>query len=164
MYVLTTVGNTTEAIDPYIAFDGQTGFDGGDTKLATRPDIVEFFTAFLPHIDVYNRLRQYSISIEDQWPTKNCWLKLLICYLGQSVVNQTKLLSYKYPRVPGRDMKVSDMCASIAAGLRKRERRVLPSQLGKRWKRMKMHVTRNLRSQVIRPLLQQRRLHLPLKK
>ena len=66
---------------------------------------------------------------EDQWPTKNCWLKLLICYLGQSVVNQTKLLKFKYPTVPGKDMKVSDMCASIAAGLRKHERRLLPTGL-----------------------------------
>ena len=126
MFIVTTVGNTTEALNPYVSFDGCTGFDGGDTKLAARPDIAEFFTGFLPHIDTYNRLRQYSISIENQWPTKCCWRKLLMCYLGQSVVNQTKILAYAYPSVPGKDMKVRDMCASVSAGLRRRDRRVLP--------------------------------------
>ena len=129
MYVITTIGNTTEAINPYVSFDTYTGFDGGDTKLAARPDIVEFFSQFLPNIDVYNRLRQHSIQIENQWPTKDCWLKLLLCYLGQSVTNQTKLLAYAYPGIPGRDLRARDMAASIASGLRKRERTILPAGL-----------------------------------
>ena len=64
--------------------------------------------------------------MDHQWPTKNCWLKLFNCYLGQSIINQTKLLAYVYPTVPGRDLKATDMAASIASGLRMRERNVLP--------------------------------------
>ena len=129
MFVITTVGNTTEALDPYVSFDGHTGFDRNDSKLAARPEIIDFFARFLPHIDVYNRLRQYSLQIENQWPTKNCWLKLLLCYIGQSVVNQQRLLAYVYPTVPGKDLKAQDMAASIASKLRVRDRRLLPSGL-----------------------------------
>ena len=46
-----------------------------------------------------------------------------------SVVNQTRLLAYAYPTVPGKDLRVSDMCASITSKLRKRERTVLPVAL-----------------------------------
>ena len=128
-FIITTVGTTTEAVDPYVSFDANTGFDGGDTKMLPRPEIVDFFFRFLPHIDVSNGLRQHSIKIEDQWPTKCCWLKLLICYIGQSVVNQRKLLAYKYPQVPGKDMKPMDMAASVSSALRLRVRSVLPRQM-----------------------------------
>jgi len=63
-HVIMTVGNANEAIDPYVSFDGKTGFDGGDTKAVARPEIVDFFFRFLPHIDVTNRLQQKSIQIE----------------------------------------------------------------------------------------------------
>jgi len=44
-------------------------------------------------------------------------------------VNQSKLLSYVYPDIHGKDMKPSDMAASISSALRKSERKVLPAEL-----------------------------------
>lgn len=128
-YIITTVGNTNKAINPYVSFEKNAGFGGGNTKMVPHPEIVDFFFRFLPHIDVANRLRQCSIKIEDQWPTKCCWRKLLMCYIGQSVVNQRKMLAYQYPEVPGKDLKPMDMAASITTALRLRERAVLPLPL-----------------------------------
>ena len=46
-----------------------------------------------------------------------------------SVCNQQRLLSYYYPSIAGRDMKVRDMAASISADLKVRQRRLLPEGL-----------------------------------
>ena len=92
-----------------------------------RAEIVDFLFRNLPTIDNFNKLRQYSLQVEDQWPT--CWVKLLNGYLGQSIVNQQKLLSYKYPDIPGKDLTPKDMAASISAGLRRRQRVVQPVAL-----------------------------------
>ena len=81
---------------------------------------------FLPTIDTLNKLRQDTLRVEDQWRTKNCWLKLLHGYMGMTVINQQKLMQYYYPDVPGKDLTVMDMAASISSGLVQRDRTVLP--------------------------------------
>ena len=49
--------------------------------------------------------------------------------LGQSIVNQQKLLSHKCPDIPGKDLTPKDMAASTSAGLRRRQRVTQPQAL-----------------------------------
>ena len=128
-YIVSTVGNTTAAKDPYVSLNPKTGFDGGDTKQLPRPDIANFLMAHLSTIDTFNKQRQFTLQVEEQWPTKHCWTKLLNGYIGKSVVNQQMLFSYFYPGIPGKDLSCCNMAASISAALVKRVRTVLPAGL-----------------------------------
>ena len=124
--LVSTVGNTYPAQDPYVSLCPNFAYDGGETKQHCRPDLANVFMKFLPEIDTLNKLRQDTLQVEEKWPTKNCWKKLFNGYIGMSVCNQKKLLSYYYPQVDGRDMTVRDMAASISSELKTRQRRILP--------------------------------------
>lgn len=128
-FLLSTVGDTTPCKDPYVSFNPNVAYDGGDTKEHARPDITNFLNRFLPCIDIFNKLRQDTLQLEDHWPTKNAWTKLLNGFCGKSVCNQHRLFKYWYPGVPGKDLPVCDLAASIASSLRIRKRRLLPQAL-----------------------------------
>jgi len=128
-YLILTVGNTNLCEDPYVSFDPSGGFDNRDTKELPRPDIADFVFRFLSVFDVYNKVRQFSLKIEENWPTKCCWFKMMNACMGQSIVNMQHLLSYVYPGLPAKDLTVIDMAATIAKGWKKRDRKVLPRGL-----------------------------------
>jgi len=96
-HMISTVGNTQAGPQNYICFDVDTGCDGGDTKQCQRPHIVDFLMRQAPIVDSFNKLRQNTLQIEKQWPTKNPWRKLLNSCAGNSIVNQTKLFQFVYP-------------------------------------------------------------------
>jgi len=51
--------------------------------------------------------------------------------MGHSVVNHQRIMSYKYPGIPGKDMTILDTATSIAAGktLKRIKRKILPRPL-----------------------------------
>jgi len=128
-YVLTTVGNANSGPMNYISFDAGTCYDTCDTKQHPRPHIVDFLMRQLPIIDSYNSLRQHSLQIENKWPTKCPWRKLLHAHVGMSVVNMQKLYSHQHPGIEGKDMSVFDLAATISGALVSRKRRILPAPL-----------------------------------
>jgi len=131
-YIISTFGNTSACKEDYISNEKSTAFDGvNDTKTCERPDVYDVLFRMLPTIDAINNLRQYTLQLESNWPTKNCWTKLLISFMGHSVINQQKLLAYQYPSIPGRDMTAVDMATSIAAGatLKIIKRKIMPRAL-----------------------------------
>jgi len=126
-YMVSTIGNTNAGPQNYICFDTNTGYDKNDTKQYPRPHIVDFLFRQLPIIDSYNSLRQHTLAIEKQFPTKCPWTKLLNAYIGQTVVNQQKLFSYRYPGIEGKDISVIDMAATIAGAAVERKRKNIAS-------------------------------------
>lgn len=132
-YMISTVGNTSSGPMNYICFDANSaGFDnGGERKQYPRPHIVDFLFRQLPIIDGYNSKRQNTLQVEKCWPTKCPWFKLMNAFVGQSVVNQQLLFSYKHPGVEGLDMSVRDMAATIGGAVKERERKVMPEALRK---------------------------------
>jgi len=131
-YMISTFGNTSACKDDYISNEKNTAFDGlNDTKTCERPDVYDVLFKFLPAIDSINNTRQYGLQLETNWPTKNCWTKLLVAFMGHSVVNHQRLLAYQYPCVPGKDMTVVDMATSISCGalLKTIRRKILPRSL-----------------------------------
>ena len=128
-YVITTMGDTVAALNPYVCFNTNNGYDSMDNKETDRPDIVEFLFQFLPKIDAHNKVRQNELQMEDQWPTKCCWVKMFVAFVGKSIANMQKLLKYVYPGVPAKDMTSKELAQNIAGGLKIRERRVLPVAL-----------------------------------
>jgi len=131
-YIISTFGNTSACKEDYISNEKNTAFDGvNDTKTCQRPDLYDTLFRMLPTIDAINNLRQYTLQLESNWPTKNCWTKLLISFMGHSVINQQRLLAYQHPLIPGRDMTAIDMATSIASGtlLKVLKRKVLPRAL-----------------------------------
>ena len=103
-FVVSTCGETSCCQEPCVCHDPNTGCDNVDTKMHSRPDIVNFLFTQCPVIDVHNKLRQFGLAIEKQWPTKCCWAKLSFGYLGNSVVNQNRLFAHVHPGVPGKDL------------------------------------------------------------
>ena len=93
-----------------------------DTKMCPRPDIINALFKDAPVIDAHNKLRQFSLAIEKQWPTKCCWQKLLLRCLGMSVVNMQRLYSCVCPGVAGKDLTVCDMAGAICLDLKVRPR------------------------------------------
>ena len=68
-HALSTIGTTSTCKDPHVSFSPEFGFDGGDTKMHPRAEIVDFLFRNLPTIDNFNKLRQHSLQVEDQWRT-----------------------------------------------------------------------------------------------
>jgi len=131
-YILSTFGNTSACRDDCVSNEANAACDGvNDTKTCARPDICDILFRLLPAIDGINNVRQCGLQLENSWPTKSCWTKLLTAMMGHSVVNHQRLLSCKHPETPGRDMTVLDMAASIASGNRlcAIRRKILPRSL-----------------------------------
>jgi hypothetical protein len=130
-YIVSTCGDTSSCQEPYVCYDPSTGYDNMDTKMYPHPDIINFLFTQAPIIDTHNKLRQFSLSVEKQWPTKCCWKKLLMGYLGMSIVNMQQLYSYCYPGVPRKDLTVNDFARTIAKDVNLRKRTTLPVPLCK---------------------------------
>ncbi len=85
-YFLSTCGKTTPHPVKY-----QTHFEDayGNTTFREidRPHVAHFLYDYLPLIDEHNKQRQSLLALEESWPTKDCWFRLLTTLLGMCVVD-----------------------------------------------------------------------------
>ncbi len=56
-------------------------------KELLRPSIVHFYFELCPLIDNHNRDRQGILGLEDCWPKKSPWFRLVTTLIGMSVVD-----------------------------------------------------------------------------
>jgi hypothetical protein len=54
-------------------------------KELPRPSIAHFYFELCPLIDNHNKDRQGILGLEDCWPTKNPWFRLIATLIGMSV-------------------------------------------------------------------------------
>ena len=66
-------------------------------------------------------MRQNHLAIEHAWPTKDCWVKLLLACEGMSVVNQQRLNSCAHPGLERKDMRAKEFAATTSFGLKERD-------------------------------------------
>ena len=97
-------------------------------KEIPRPSIAHFYFELSPLIDNHNKDRQSVLGLEDCWPTKNPWFRLVTTMIGMSVVDMHRWDRHK--RTGGRAfqwvkdddeqpdfLKVRSMANLIAKGL-----------------------------------------------
>ena len=85
-YFVSTCGTTIRhEIDYRTSFDD--GFGNISSKPLPRPSIAHFLYEFLPLIDEHNKARQSALALEEKWPTKCCWFRLLTTFIGMAVVD-----------------------------------------------------------------------------
>lgn len=88
---LNTFGNTCASSELYEAkFEGEF-FGETLSKKIMRPDIIHFAMQFMPLTDTQNKLRQYHLALEKEWPTKDCWFRLFTALTGIAVVDLYKM-------------------------------------------------------------------------
>ena len=56
-------------------------------KEILRPLIAHFYFELCPLIDNHNKDRQGILGLEDCWPTKNPWFRLVTTMIGMLVVD-----------------------------------------------------------------------------
>jgi hypothetical protein len=85
-YIVSLCGTTVWHETPY-----RTHFtdDYGNVtfKEIPRPSIAHFYFELCPLIDNHNKDRQGILGLEDCWPTKNPWFRLVTTMIGMSVVD-----------------------------------------------------------------------------
>ena len=85
-YFGSTVGDTGVDAKQYISkFEDDYGNTGW--KHINRPKILTFIYEFLPLIDESNKQRQSILNLEQKWPTRNYWFRLLVGTVGINVVD-----------------------------------------------------------------------------
>ena len=85
-YIVSSCGTTVQHEKPY-----RTHFtdDYGNVtfKEIPRPSIAHFYFELCPLIDNHNKDRQGILGLEDCWPTKNPWFRLVTTMIGMSVID-----------------------------------------------------------------------------
>ena len=85
-YIVSSCGTTVPHEEPY-----RTHFtdDFGNVtfKEIPRPSIAHFYFELCPLIDNHNKDRQSVLGLEDCWPTKNPWFRLVTTMIGMSVID-----------------------------------------------------------------------------
>lgn len=127
-FFISTVGDTHAHDKPYTSYF-EDAFGATGTKSVPRPVLADFVYMLLPTIDEDNKQRQSILRIEQKWPTKCCWKKLVNGFAGMSVVNQQRLYRFVYPNVMNKDVPVLLMADFISKGLKSRVRSLLPVPL-----------------------------------
>ncbi len=56
-------------------------------KELPHPSIAHFYFELCPLIDNHNKDKQGILCLEDCWPTKNPWFRLVTTLIGMSVVD-----------------------------------------------------------------------------
>ena len=85
-YFVSTCGTTVRhQIDYRSCYED--GYGNPTFKLLPRPSIAHFVYEFLPLIDEHNKARQSILALEDKWPTKCCWFRLITTFVGMAVVD-----------------------------------------------------------------------------
>ena len=121
-YFISTCGNTNPSSVLYKSnFEDE--FGGVGYKMIQRPKLAEFLYQFLPIIDEHNKQRQNLLNLEYKWPTKHCWVRLMVSLVGFSVTNLYRLYrNYDYETY--KDMGVVAFSDLICSGLQVRTRSI----------------------------------------
>jgi hypothetical protein len=89
-YILSTFGSTRPAEKMYQSyFEDDYGNVG--SKEISRPELVHLLYDYLPLIDEHNKQRRKNLGLEQKWPTRNCWFRLLTTLLGMCIVDMHRL-------------------------------------------------------------------------
>lgn len=85
-YIVSSCGTTVQHETPYRSHFTD---DYGNVtfKEIPRPSIAHFYFELCPLIDNHNKDRQGILGLEDCWPTKNPWFRLVTTMIGMSVVD-----------------------------------------------------------------------------
>jgi len=85
-YIVSSCGTTVQHEIPYRSkFTDEYG--NVTFKEIPRPSIAHFYFELCPLIDNHNKDRQGVLALEDCWPTKNPWFRLMTTMIGMSVVD-----------------------------------------------------------------------------
>ena len=85
-YFISTCGTTVRhSVDYKSCYED--GYGNPTFKLLPRPAIAHFLYEFLPLIDEHNKARQSNLALEETWPTKCCWFRLITTFVGMAVVD-----------------------------------------------------------------------------
>ena len=130
-YIVSSCGTTVTHEIPYRSHFTD---DYGNVtfKEIPRPSIAHFYFELCPLIDNHNKDRQGILGLEDCWPTKNPWFRLITTLIGMSVVDLHRWDRNKRSGGNPFDwlnsneerpdfLKVRSMANLIARGLRKNE-------------------------------------------
>ena len=120
----TTIAHTTMYKSNFTDEYGNTTF-----KEILRPSVAHFLYELLPLIDNHNKDRQSLLALEDCWPTKSAWFRLVTTLVGMTVTDlhrwDRNLRSERRPLLETRDdyddpafMNVWEFANLIAKGLR----------------------------------------------
>jgi hypothetical protein len=130
-YIVSSCGTTVMHEIPYRSHFTD---DYGNVtfKEIPRPSIAHFYFELCPLVDNHNKDRQGILGLEDCWPTKNPWFRLVTTLIGMSVVDLHRWDRNK--RSGGKPfdwlkadedrpefLKVRSMANLIARGLRKHD-------------------------------------------
>ena len=80
-FMVSTCGSTMPHEHTYCS-NYEDPYGNKNYKEFKRPSIAHFLFEYLPLIDEHNKGRMNILSIERNWPTKNCWFCLLTTMLG----------------------------------------------------------------------------------
>lgn len=98
----TTIAHTTMYKSNFTDEYGNTTF-----KEILRPSVAHFLYELLPLIDNHNKDRQSLLALEDCWPTKSAWFRLVTTLVGMTVTNlhrwDRNLRSERRPLLETRD-------------------------------------------------------------
>ena len=128
-YFISSFGNTDPSPTLYKS-NFEDDFGGVSFKMIPRPKLATFLYGYLPIIDEHNKQRQNLLNLEYKWPTKQCWVRLMISLVGFSVTNLYRLYrNYNYQKY--KNMGVVAFSDLLCAALKTRNRNVstLPSTL-----------------------------------
>ena len=78
-------------------------------KLLPRPVITHFVYEFSPLIDEQNKAQQNNQALEDHWPTKCCWFRLVTAFVGMAVVDLHRWDRSKHNGIKGH-FNIKRMC------------------------------------------------------
>ncbi len=85
-HVVSSCGTTVQHEIPY-----QTHFTDDYGKITFKeipcPSIAHFYFELCPLIDNHNRDRQGILGLEDCWPTKSPWFRLVTTMIGMLVID-----------------------------------------------------------------------------
>jgi hypothetical protein len=85
-YMVSSSGTTVSHEHPYRSnFTDEYG--NVTFKEIPRPCVAHFLYELLPLIDNHNKDRQSLLALEDCWPTKNAWFRLVTTLIGMAVVD-----------------------------------------------------------------------------
>ena len=85
-YLVSTCGTTVQHEIPFRS-NFTDDFGNVTFKEIPRPSVAHFYFELCPLIDNHNKDRQGILGLEDCWPTKKPWFRLVTTLIGMSVVD-----------------------------------------------------------------------------
>jgi hypothetical protein len=92
-FVATRGAGTTTPGEPYVQ---RWADDHGNlcVREISRPAILSEYFAASNAVDLHNQSRQSDLGLEDRWPTKDCWFRLLTTLFGMVVTDCWKAVRH----------------------------------------------------------------------